>query len=259
MRDDAYLRRVFTIFSLLMVPVWFLLGFDSGVGLLERAVPNIPSLLNGSMVFSEWVADAYVLYGRTFHFSAFVTYGLLYVGLSSHLDTLGIVRSRNVFYSVFLVALNISCFELLYMGCFAKFQMNRRILEWLVSDWWFLCQWFLILLLGVLGWVAIWSESFIFIKDKFVKRSFRLKLRLKDFAFPILTISLWILWVYYPFHVEQLNFDGWTSNLLFPQTHYAYKSGILYLENNLLHALNVFTKFLFAGSQLHLLRRFRIV
>ena len=63
LRDDAYLRRVFTIFSLLMVPVWFILGFDSGVGLLERAIPNIPSLLDGTMSFNEWVTDAYVLYG----------------------------------------------------------------------------------------------------------------------------------------------------------------------------------------------------
>ena len=188
-----------------------------------------------------------------------MTYGLLYVGLSSHLSTLGIVRSRNVFYSIFLVALNISCFELIWMGCFAKFQMNRSIFEWLVSDWWFLGQWFAILGLGLFGLVAVWIESFFFVKDKFVKRTFRLNLRMKDFFLVALTVCLWLLWIYYPFHVEQLSFDGWTSSLLFPQTHYAYKSGILYLENNLLHAWNVLTKFFFAGSQLCLLRRFRIV
>lgn len=256
-RDDAYLRKVFTVFSLCMVPVWFLLGFDSGVGLLEKFVINFPSLLSGSMSFSEWVVDAYTLYGRTFHFSAFVTYGLLYVGLSSHLANLNIRKSRNVVYSIILVGLNVSCFELLWMGCFAKFQMSRDLLEWLVSDSWFLVQWFGILGMGLIGVFGVFVESFRFELGVLVERTFRFRLRLKDLVWIVFTVVLWLLWIYYPFHVEQTIYDGWVSSKLFPQTHYAYKDGLIYVENNLLHALNVVVKGVFAYTQLSLIRRFR--
>lgn len=259
LREDAYLRKVFTYFSIAMIGVWFLLGYDSGVGLLERAIPNIPSLLNGSMTFQEWVADAYTLYGRTFHFSAFVNYGFLYVALSSHLSKLGIVKSRNVFYSLFIVGLNISAFELIWMGCFAKFQMNRDLLEWLVTDSWFLTQWFAILGMGFLGVFSVWIESFIIENGELLGRSFRMKLRLRDLAWVILTIGLWLFWIYYPLPVDRVSYETWTSSLMFPQTHYAYKSGLLFVENNLLHTLNILVKAIFAYTQLHLIRRFRNV
>lgn len=254
LRDDVYLRKVFTYFSVAMIVVWLILGFDSGVGLLERAVPNIPALLRGSMSFGEWVDDAMVLYGRTFHFSAFVTYGLLFVGLSGHLARLGVVRSRNIFYSIFLVALNVSCFELIWMSFFTKFQMDRNLLEWLHTDWWFLGQWFAILFLGILGLVAVYVDSF-----KGLFRLYRLKWSFKPFFWLGLTVGLWFLWVYYPFPVIQVSYDGWTSSLLFPQTFYAYKIGQMYLQNDLLHALNVLVKGLFAVTELSFLRRFQRV
>jgi len=257
LRDDAYLRKVFTYFSLFMIPVWFILGFDSGVGLLEKFIVNFPSLVNGSMSFNEWVVDAYTLYGRTFHFSAFVNYGLLYVGLSSHLAWLNIRRSRNIIFTIILVGLNVSCFELIWMGCFAKFQMGRDLLEWLVTDSWFLGQWFAILGMGLLGLVSVWVESFVYESDVFVKRSFRFNVRWKDLAWVVLTVGLWVLWVHYPFPVEQATYNGWVSSRLFPQTHYAYKDGLIYVENALLHTLNVVVKAVFAYAQLRLIRRFR--
>jgi len=143
------------------------------------------------------------------------------------------------------------------MGMFAHFQMRRNLVEWFISDFWFLQQYLWILLLGSLALLSFWIESFIFNDNKRVGRRFRFFPDRKMFVFLSVTLLLIILWVFYPFPNKIVKIDDWQSSPLFPQTHYAYVNAKLYVQNDLLHLLNVVTKTMFAVSQLYILSRFK--
>jgi len=79
-RDHNYLRKVALVFSMLMFIPWLVLGFDSGIGMLE--------------VWNNNFNIDYSAYGKSLHFSAFVIYGFLFYGLSKHLESLGLGKAR---------------------------------------------------------------------------------------------------------------------------------------------------------------------
>jgi hypothetical protein len=244
-RDHIYFQQIVFTFSILVLIAWYALGFDSGVGMLEI-------WKNG------WKID-YSAYGKSLHFSAFSIYGLLFYGLSRYMQKVDIKGSRNTFYSAFLVLLNISIFEWVYMACFAHFQMKRNLIEWFINDFWFLQQYLLLLMLGLLTLLSFYTESFIFNNNKRVGRKFRFYPDKKMFLFLTITILLMALWVHYPFPKKIVKIDDWQSSPLFPQTHYAYVNANLYVQNDLLHLVNVLTKTMFALSQLFLLAGFKKV
>lgn len=258
-RDHNYLQNVALIFCGVACILWLALGFDSGVGILEEAVLAFPSLLNGHLTLNQWIQQSYTVYGRSFHFSAYVIYGLLYVGLSRHLDHIGLEKSRNITYSIALIALNISVFEWWYMGSFTIYQMNRNLLEWIVTDFWFLQQYLWILLFGLVAVIGVWVESHIFNDQKLTGRLFTWKPDRTMLLASVLTVLSIALWIYYPLPVETVMVNDWTSSTMFPQTHYAYKSATLYIENNLLHGVNLIAKAMFALTQLIFVRGFKPV
>lgn len=239
LRDPQYMQRVALIFSVSMFVPWILLGFDSGVGMLEVWSNN-------------WQID-YSVYGQSFHFSSFIIYGLLFVGFSRHLAKIKVVKSRNVICSLCLVILNIGFFEMIYMALFNHYQIRRSLITWFIEDLWFLQQYILLIVLGVVGFLIFYLESY--------------KNNHRTFSFHIspltIYVSMWsflafIVWVYYPGQTEIQRVGSWISNSLFPQTHYAYFPGALYVENNMLHLWNLITKAAFGFAMLLGIKDFRL-
>lgn len=253
-RDSVYMRKVVLAFALSMIPVWLIFGFDSGVGMVEVAIIQFAGWLTGAIAQPNYFEAMQSVYGMSFHFSSFVIYGLVYYFVSSHLEGLGIRRSKNVIFSGCLALLNIAVFEWVYMGSFAHFQMNRQLSEWFVSDFWFLQQYLNVFVLGVFGVVGVWTESY-----NGTQRIFKFKPNKKIVALLVFTVLVFLLWIYYPLQTETAKINDWESSQLFPQTHYAYVNSKLYIQNDLLHALNVAAKALFAISQIFVIRGFRFV
>jgi len=244
-------RNLIFKFALLTVPLWVLLGFDSGVDILVKLLENILPFLQGSISFQELTVLSYEGYGQSFHFSSYLIYGWLFYAISKHLESLDIKYSRNLLFSGCLMMLNVAIFEWFYMGLFAVFQTQRYLIEWFVSDFWFLHQYLWLLILGLMGGFAVYVESF---NDN--GRTFTFKTKWKFYASLIVTFLTWLLWIYYPFPIQTFNVGNWTSKILFPQTNYAY-FGYVYIPNNLLHGVNVLAKGLTAVTQVQFFRGFK--
>lgn len=247
-QDHKYIRSFALIFSLSMLIPWGLLGFDSGVGMFE-------------IWQSNWQIN-YDAYGKSLHFSAFVIYGLLFYGISKHLEKLGLRHSKNVFYSASLSVFNIGIFEMWYMGTFAIFQMHRNLVEWFLSDFWEVpvVMNFMFVVLGVVALLCVYTDSFKLNSNKVVGRFYRFKNSYATITpiFCLLLIYV-LLWVYYPFPVTRISINGWQNSNLFPQTHYAYVNSELYVPNDLLHLVNIIVKGLFAFTHLYIITQFRKV
>lgn len=194
----------------------------------------------------------YDAYGKTFHFSAFVIYGLLFCGLSKHLEKLNIEGSRNIFYSVFLTMFNISVFEHFYGLCFMYFQRyDRNLLGSYLRDFpFFWLPYFGMLILGLFTILALHVDSYL--KDGV--RHYIFQPNGKMFLPALLCVVLALLWIYYPLPITIATRGNWVSSPFFPQTRY---SRTVYIRNDMLHLVNVITKAMFAIAQLSFIRRFR--
>jgi len=230
LRDYKYLRKVALIFALTMIPLWLALGFDSGVGMIEE---GFKTLLFGGNISEA----AYSVYGRSFHFSSYVIYGILFYALSRLFERLNLKGSKNVCYSTFLVLFNIGVFEIWYMASFAHYQMKRNLTEWFITDFFAtpVIMNILFLVLGSLTILAVWLDSFTLNSGKIVGRNFRFSPDKKLIIPLLLCLASISLWIYFPLPVEQATLADWTSSTLFPQTHYAYKNSKLYVANDALH------------------------
>lgn len=247
-RADNYLANVALIFAISMLIPWMILGFDSGVGMVE-------------IWQSNWNLN-YDAYGKSLHFSAFTIYGILYYGISKHLNHLGIRESKNTFYSASLSVFNIGLFEFWYMGSFAAFQMQRHPLEWLISDFWEIpvVMNFLFIVVGAIALLCVHTDSFKLNSGKVVGRYFSFQPDLMTITLLTLpTLASIFTWIWYPFPVETISIHDWTSSTLFPQTHYAYVNSALYVANDLLHLVNVITKALFAFIHYYIITQFKVL
>lgn len=241
--ETAYVRKVALVFILSVIPLWLVFGFDSGIVQLEKAVLNLPMLWNGnSGRYFQLINEAY---GKSFHFSSYIIYGILFILTSKHLETLNIKKSRNLFYTLGLVLFNIALFEWIYMVCLVHFQLGRSLVEWFINDFWFLMNYMLLLFAGVLALVFLYDD---------VKGKTKFQSNSKLAVLGYFTVACWLLWVFYPGQVVTVQYNGWISSMLFPQTHYAYVNAELYVVNDLLHLLNLLTKTFFMLTQAYLLK-----
>jgi len=242
-RFPGKLRKVIFWLSVILCGVWFLLGWDSGTGMLEYPVLALPDLITGKISFDAWLALPGFIYGKTMHFSAFVFYGLLYVGLSKHFDKVGVRNSKNVAYSFAFVCLSIALFEYYWIYCFSHFQGQSWVSTWAWPQVRILLQNAYLLLVGVLALLYVYADDF------------KLNFGRWTLLFFVLSVAGSIFWVYYPFPTEQvtvqLTTGKWVSSRLFPQTLYTVDVDPLdnvnagdwfYVQNPLLHSVNLLVK-----------------
>jgi hypothetical protein len=152
------------------------------------------------------------------------------------------VGQRNVVYAVLLTAFNAMLFEWPYMILMIHFQVGMNLGAWFLRDFLFLSQYLLLLVFGVYGVLLVLSERFAFQPTK------------TQAGVAVATFLTFMFWIYYPFPVQPVQFNGWMSNVLFPQTHYAYVNSTIYVPNDGLHLVNVLAKSLLAVTQLAFVR-----
>jgi hypothetical protein len=218
---------------------WAILGFDSGIGMVQMLISTLPQLLGGSITFTAWIQNTYQLYGITGHFSAVVTYCLMFCGLSKFLEGLNIKGSKNLFISLNLVFLNGALFELFYQFSYAIFQTPIYLVKWITE---FLGWYIVILIGGLYTLLYFWANSY---EGSYRTYRFQPSKRLL-IVIGIFVASMFLWWFYpFPFYHYGTSF--------FPQTVY---SGPYYIANDGIHFVNILVKAMFAICQYFILAQF---
>lgn len=243
-----------------MTGVWFLLGWDSGTGMLEYPILALPDLISGKISLDEWVQIPSFIYGKTMHFSAFVIYGLLYVGLSKYYDGLGIRNSKNIAYSFSFTCLSIAIFEYFWIYSFSFFQDQSWVSSWAWPQIRILIQNVYLMLVGVLAAIYVHADDYKLNFDKWTM------------LFLVLTVASSIFWINYPLPIKQIQVELttglWSSSKLFPQTLYTIdvdpldniNAGVwFYVQNPTLHGVNVLVKVFYTMSIYCLFRIRRVI
>ena len=255
LRNYTYTRKVAFIFSTIMIGVWFLLGFDSGMGIIEQLVKLLPNLILGKISFPDYITSAYVSYGASFHLSSFVIYGYLFCATSYWLQhSLGVERSKNMVFSFNLTLLNISVFEHWWMASSAHFQESVPLLEWYVRDFWFLRLYLGLLLMGLYTVFYMWVDGLTLNENnEIIDKKYRFCRNKKMFLAIGLCCAGILFWYFYPGYVETVTVGNWTNSRLFPQTNYR----LAYVPNNFIHLTNILVKAMFAITQFFILAGFK--
>lgn len=277
LKNHAILRDVIYKLSFFTAIVWAVNGFDSGTGQIEYLLTKIPELLMNKITFKEYLAFYSWAYGKTMHWSAFVIYGLLYVGISNYLEQgLGIEKTRNSIYSFAFTLSNIALFEYFWMYSFAIFQNQKWVITWGWPQVKILGQNLLFTIAGLFMLAYMWEDSHIFeSKGHFYRlpdfklmgvigKRYSFSLNWRLILILLTTIAGAYFWINYPGPVEHFTVDivgmsPWTNSAKFPQTLYTIDMDItdksnmgtwFYVENDLIHLVNTIVKVLFAYTQL---------
>ena len=240
LRNVRMWRRYFLFCVVVCSVCWAIFGWDSTWGQLK---PFIEWLLNPSKPLSEVWAESRRYYGIGNHFSAPVIYGTAWILLSLYFEGRGIKRSANFILTSALSLMNIGIFEWLWNSCYAYFQHQPWVITFAWKQVTNLYNFTAFIIVGVLAILTLYLDGYKPRLDKWT------------LVLTLIALGFWILWIYYPFPVQQISAETstgtWTSNRLFPQTMYAVDldptDGVAighpyYVSNDLLHGVNVFAK-----------------
>jgi len=177
------------------------------------------------------------------HFSAPVIYGVAFILLSIYLEGKGIKKSLNFFSTSALSLMSIGVYEWMWNLSYAVFQNQW----WSVSFNWkqggnTIC-FTLFIVIGILTMIYLHLEGY------------RFNFGVRTLSFLTISLLLWGVWINYPLPTQKLSVQTtaglWTSSSQFPQTYYAVDVDPLdriaigdpfWVENNILHLLNLSTK-----------------
>jgi len=262
LKDDTGVRKEALYFGLACFVAWMICGWDSTpLQLIHSVYEGIPALLQGG----SW-ADVVVIYnsyyGKEMHYSAFVIYFILFWALSKSWSQAGVKGFKNVAYSFTAMFLSIAVFEWFWILGFSYFQNQPWVSTWAWPQFKILFQNTVFTIVGVLGSIYIWIDSYIIDSDNEITGR-NWNFRLKEWAPWILVFSgvaAALLWIFYPWDVQLLTVtldsgEVWESSRLFPQTLYtidlnpadSFNSGVwFWIENNLIHGVNTLVKSLWA-------------
>ena len=258
LKDDVSLRRIVLYFSIVLTIVWFVMGFDSGIGQVEWPILYILGnlFLKGQTYGNVMTFDGQITgeglrywydwsYGKYMHWSAFVIYGFAFVLLSKYFyEKLNIKGSQNTVYSFSAVLLSVSIFEWFWMGSYYLFQGQPWILMWQWPQMRILIQNSGFGLLGLVFLFHILAETYL-----------KPRVDWKVLLFTGLAVGSCLLWWYYPWPVHGTTVETttgiWVNSQNFPQTTYTVDldpldktcAGVqVYLEDNLVHLVNTIAK-----------------
>jgi hypothetical protein len=266
-------RNVVLVMALALVPVWFLLGFDSSQSQIEFVLTSLPAYLMGKITFQNLQFIWQDQYGKGMHYSAWIIYGLMFWYLSRYYSKLKIEGSRNFGLCFAFVLLSVASFETFWHYSFAIFQNQIWVIRWMWPQMkillenlsFFILGFSMILVMYVSGRLislGTWKNMMVYWKPN---TNFPVGYRLRfDRLFWILLagtlvcIAVWIdygnLFTYQQLTVEVIGSSPWTSSPYFPQTVYTVETNILdninagdqfWIQNDLLHGINTLTKIVF--------------
>lgn len=244
-------RNFIASLTMISAVFWAVLGFDSTweqVDIVLHDIVSNPSIL---LRLSDTQIQTYIsnrissMYGLGNHWSAPVIYGIFFIAISLHLESVGIFRSYNFFITNSLAFMSIGLFEIPWNIFFAHLQgqwWTIDIFHWkqALNMWSFIT---FVFVLGSLSILYLYADNF------------KLNLSKSSFVLLFFAISLWALWIYYPLPVSHITVQTtagpWTNTNLFPQTYYNidvnpldnYAAGTpFYVQNDIVHLLNTVTK-----------------
>jgi len=256
--------------ALIGLTCWLLFGFDSNLGQPLQVIIKLPEYFSGELQLADLVAVWENYYGKEFHYSAVVIYGLCFYYLSKHFEKLGTRGSRNVAYTSCLTWLSIGVFELYWMGSFSFFQGQTWVLKLEMPQLRIILQNIIgMLSAGGLGVFYMYVESYqynpmhvLFLKPRqwvSTGRKWRFNWNWLTYLLIAASVATAVLWWFYPGPVELLTVEYetgqvWTNSHRFPQTLYTIdvnpndgiNAGIWhYIENDFIHGLNTLVKIFF--------------
>lgn len=231
---------------------WLVLGWESTWNQLGTYIESLPRLLLGQVDFGSVHLAASTYYGVGQHLSTVVIYGVCFLLLSFHLERHGVGKSMNFFFSTALTFMSIGVYELVYNVLYSSLQNQAWTFSLAGRQGLNLSIFTLFVVLGAVCVVYLRSLHF---KPCFSKVSV---------VFLTFSVATYLLWVFYPFPIESLTVQTvtgpWTSTGLFPQTMYAVNvvndgaiGNAYFVENNLLHLVNVLNKLFMAFFVLSLI------
>jgi hypothetical protein len=253
--------------------VWMFFGFDSTwsqtkpfldyfagpffVDMVTQPIQTVQSLPN---TIWHLYLDSRYYYGMGNHFSAPVIYGSAFLSLSLYFeDKLGWVKSHNFCTTTALSLMNIGLFEWFWNLNYAFWQGQW----WTVTfKWKQVTNLIMFTIFIVIGILTILYE---------IPDGYRLNTSTRTKFLFLLTGIMIIFWVFYPLPVDDLTIETstgtWSNTNRFPQTFYAVDVdptddiaiGVPnYVENDIIHFINTFTKITFTWSFLSLVKFKRV-
>jgi len=246
-------RRYFLFCVAACSVCWVVFGFDSTWSQLKPFIDSLPLLLAGKTSFWSVWSESKIYYGTGNHFSAPVIYGVAFILLSLHFEKIGIRKSKNFLLTASLSLANIGIFEWIYNVLYANFQNQPWVIQFAWKQASNLTSFTLFTVLGVLAMMYLCCENY------------RPNVSRTTLTLFFCSVFFLLLWVYYPFPTRTLTVQtatgAWTSSKLFPQTMYAVDLDPLdgvavgqafFVENNLLHFVNLMAKIMFTAFFLSL-------
>lgn len=263
-------RRSAFMFSIIMLVMWGLCGFDSTP---LQFIYFFGSLVTGQG-WTQSIQQYHHYYGKEMHYSAFVIYGLAFWFISRYLAKhFDIVKSRNIAYSVSIVLLSVAVFEFYWMGSYSIFQVQHWVTTFKMPQLRIILQNVMFLIVGFIGILYMYIDGHDFNEEgDVIHRRYRFNVNWKLIVLVLVTVFFALLWIYYPLSVDSLSVpltsgEVWTNTNMFPQTLYTIdidpfdgvNAGVwFYIENNLVHALNTWIKVLTTSTFIYALKLKRV-
>lgn len=241
-------RHYIAFLTLLSLELWVGFGWEATWSQVGMYLQFLPSLLLGQISLGQVHASALGYYGLGQHLSSAVIYGAVFLLLSFHFEKYNIKKSMNFALSTLLTLFSVGLYEVIYNVLYSQLQSQYWAFSFVskqgLNMWCFVA----FIGLGAVSFVYLYALNF---KPNFSKCTM---------LFLAGSIVTYLLWVFYPVSTS-LTVGSWTSGALFPQTMYAVgpvdgvMQGVPYfVENNMLHLVNLLNKVFMALSVLNLCR-----
>jgi hypothetical protein len=229
----------FKVIVCIGITCWLFFGFDSVIEQFKPIFDNLGSILMFKADLPVLWQEMLSHYGKGSHFSAVVIYGISWLILQHNLEKVGITKSFNFFMTMMLTLLNMGVFEIAWNRTCAYFQN----LPWLLMQPTNIIQYNAWIAMGLLGILLLYASKY------------KLNINKYTIGLVVLSVAIWIFWIYYPFDIHQIcvqtTTGTWCSTSFFPQTLYTvdpdptdniYRGVFYYVENNWIHLTNVVAK-----------------
>ena len=218
-------------------------------------IKNIPLLLTGQTTLQILGEQSIQHYGLGQHLSTAVIYGFCFILLSIHLEKIGVRKSLNFAATVALSFMSVGIYEIIYNVLYSNLQSQ---------PWTFSLQWQQGLnIVMFFFFTATGMICLLYFKSLNFKLNFSMFTRFLI----LMSFLTYSVWVFYPLQAQTITMGTtagiWTSSKLFPQTMYAVDTNPLdnraigdpvFVENNLLHLVNILNKVFVSFAILNIVR-----
>jgi len=260
--------------ALVCLAAWIIFGFDSTpLQFIHVLYEGVPAWIGGSASLQDLGGIYSLYYGKEMHYSAFVIYFGLFYALSRSWEKAGVTESKNLAFSFAGMFLSVAVFEWFWILSFSYFQNQPWISTWSFPQMRILLQNLVFSLVGAVAVLYMLTERWYWKGKEQLGRAYFFRMKdWKPWVLIGLSVAAALLWIYYPWHVEQIsvpleNGKIWVSSRLFPQTLYTVdldpgdgvNAGVwFWIENDLIHAVNTGVKALWALTTFYIFKVKRI-